>query len=62
MVPYSDGLAGGQILIVNRRFLPRELRAPLYLELLLACCVCSYGFFAGRVIIELVRLPASRGA
>jgi hypothetical protein len=55
MVPYSDGLAGGQILIVNRRFLPRELRAPLYLELLLACCVCSYGFFAGQVIIELVR-------
>ncbi len=44
--------AGVQILIVNRRFLPRELRPSLYRELLLVLCECFYGFVAVRVVLE----------
>jgi hypothetical protein len=45
-------IAGVQILIVNRRFLPAALRPPRYREVLLLLCVCFYGFFAARVLIE----------
>jgi hypothetical protein len=45
-------IAGVQILIVNRRFLPRALRPPLYREVLLALCVVFYGFFSVRVAIH----------
>jgi hypothetical protein len=46
-------VAGVQILIVNRRFLPRALRPPLYREVLLVLCVVFYGFFSVRVAIQL---------
>jgi hypothetical protein len=45
-------IAGVQILLVNRRFLPRALRAPLYREALLAACVCFHGFFALRAMMH----------
>jgi nitrate reductase gamma subunit len=45
-------VAGVQILIVNRRFLPRALRPSLYRELLLAACVVFYGFFAARAALH----------
>jgi hypothetical protein len=45
-------VAGVQILIVNRRFLPRALRPPLYREVLLGLCVLFYGFFSLRVAIH----------
>jgi hypothetical protein len=47
-------VAGVQILIVNRRFLPRALRPPLHRELLLLVCVCFYGFFSLRVFLEML--------
>jgi hypothetical protein len=39
-------LGGIQIFIVNRRFLPRELRAPVWREVLLWSCVLFYAFFS----------------
>jgi hypothetical protein len=45
-------VAGIQILIVNRRFLPRELRAPVWREILLVMCSAFYMFFTIRVLIE----------
>jgi hypothetical protein len=48
-------VAGVQILIVNRRFLPRALRPPLHRELLLVLCVCFYGFFSARVLLDMLR-------
>jgi hypothetical protein len=32
-------------LVVNRRFLPRELRAPLWRDIVLVCCALFYGGF-----------------
>jgi hypothetical protein len=55
MAGFVMAFAGVQVLIVNRRFLPPALRPSLYRELLLVLCVCFYGFFTGRVIVELVR-------
>jgi hypothetical protein len=46
--------AGVQVLVVNRRFLPPELRPPLYRELLLVCCIAFYGFFAARVFVSML--------
>jgi hypothetical protein len=46
--------AGVQILIVNRRFLPRELRPPLYREVLLVLCIAFYGFFAVKVFLQVL--------
>lgn len=43
-------VSGAQILIVNRRFLPRALRPRLWRELALAACVLFYGFFVTRVL------------
>ena len=45
-------VAGVQILIVNRRFLPPALRPPRYREALLVACSCFYGFFALRVVVH----------
>jgi Mn2+/Fe2+ NRAMP family transporter len=39
-------IAGLQILRVNRRFLPRELRPPWWREAMLIACVIFYGFFS----------------
>ena len=47
-------VAGVQILIVNRRFLPRELRPPLYRELMLVLCIAFYGFFSVRVFLSML--------
>jgi Mn2+/Fe2+ NRAMP family transporter len=48
-------VAGVQILIVNRRFLPRDLRPPLYREILLASSAVFYGFFSLRAFLAAVR-------
>ena len=47
-------IAGLQILIVNRRFLPPALRPPLYREALLVLCVCFYAFFSLRVFLAAI--------
>ena len=47
-------LGGVQIFIVNRRFLPRELRPALWRELLLWGCVLFYAFFSFFVIRSLI--------
>jgi hypothetical protein len=47
-------LGGIQIFIVNRRFLPGELRAPIWREVLLWSCVLFYAFFSFFVIRSLV--------
>jgi len=39
-------IAGVQIFLVNRRFLPRVLRAPLWREIGLLACSAFYAFFA----------------
>lgn len=39
-------IAGAQILLVNRRFLPRPLRPPLWREAALLSCVLFYSFFS----------------
>jgi len=43
-------IAGVQILIVNRRFLPKPIRAPLWREILLGLCVLFYAFFSFFVV------------
>lgn len=43
-------IAGVQILIVNRRFLPKAIRAPLWREILLGGCVLFYAFFSFFVV------------
>jgi hypothetical protein len=43
--------SGVQILIVNRKFLPPELRPPLWRQALLAGCVVFYLFFAVRAVV-----------
>ncbi|MBX3277986.1 MAG: Nramp family divalent metal transporter [Acidobacteria bacterium] len=47
-------IAGVQILIVNRRFLPRAVRPPLWREAALGLCVIFYAFFAYFVIRNVV--------
>ena len=49
-------IAGIQILIVNRRFLPRALRPPLWREVALVGCVVFYAFFSFWVIRNLLGL------
>jgi hypothetical protein len=43
-------IAGIQIFIVNRRFLPKQLRAPLWRELALLGCAAFYAFFSFFVL------------
>jgi hypothetical protein len=47
-------LGGIQIFFINRRFLPRELRPPLWREVLLWMCVGFYAFFSFFVIRSLL--------
>jgi hypothetical protein len=48
-------IAGVQIFIVNRRFLPPPVRPPLWREVGLLACSGFYAFFAYFVIRDLVR-------
>ena len=43
-------IGGVQILIVNRRFLPKAIRPPLWREILLGLCVLFYAFFSFFVV------------
>ncbi len=47
-------IAGVQIFLVNRRFLPPALRPPLWREIGLLLCSAFYAFFAYFVIRELI--------
>jgi hypothetical protein len=48
-------IAGVQIFLVNRRFLPRVVRPPLWRELGLLACSAFYAFFAYFVVRDLIR-------
>jgi len=48
-------LGGIQIFLINRRFLPRELRPAIWREVLLWVCVAFYAFFSVFVIRSLIR-------
>jgi uncharacterized protein YhhL (DUF1145 family) len=48
-------IAGIQIFLVNRRFLPRAVRPPLWREIGLLVCSGFYAFFAFFVIRDLIR-------
>ena len=48
-------IAGVQILIVNRRFLPKAVRPPLWREAMLVFCVIFYGFFSYFVIRNIIQ-------
>jgi hypothetical protein len=48
-------VAGIQIFLVNRRFLPRAVRPPLWRELGLLACSAFYAFFVFFVIRDLLR-------
>ena len=48
-------VAGVQIFLVNRRFLPAAVRAPRWREVALLACSAFYAFFAYFVIRDLVR-------
>ncbi len=48
-------IAGIQILIVNRKFLPAAVRPPLWREVGLACCVLFYAFFTFFVVRNLIQ-------
>jgi uncharacterized protein YhhL (DUF1145 family) len=48
-------IAGVQIFLVNRRFLPAAVRPPLWREIGLLVCSAFYAFFAYFVIRDLIR-------
>jgi hypothetical protein len=48
-------IAGVQIFLVNRRFLPAAVRPPLWREGVLLLCSAFYAFFAWFVIRDLIR-------
>jgi hypothetical protein len=48
-------IAGVQIFLVNRRFLPTALRPPLWREAVLLTCSVFYAFFAYFVFRDIVR-------
>ena len=48
-------VAGIQIFLVNRRFLPRAVRAPLWREIGLLACSAFYAFFTYFVVRDLLR-------
>lgn len=48
-------IAGIQIFIVNRRFLPRAVRPPLWREAGLLACSAFYAFFAYFVVRDILR-------
>ncbi|HXW08154.1 MAG TPA: hypothetical protein VD833_23185, partial [Vicinamibacterales bacterium] len=47
-------IAGVQIFVVNRRFLPKAVRPPLWREAVLLACSAFYAFFAYFVVRELI--------
>ena len=44
-----------QIFLVNRRFLPKAVRAPLWREIGLLACSGFYAFFAYFVVRDLLK-------
>ena len=48
-------IAGIQIFLVNRRFLPRAVRPPLWREIGLLACSAFYAFFTYFVVRDLIR-------
>jgi hypothetical protein len=48
-------IAGVQIFLVNRRFLPRDVRPPLWREIGLLACSAFYAFFTFFVVRDLFR-------
>jgi hypothetical protein len=48
-------IAGVQVFIVNRRFLPRAVRPPMWREAGLLACSAFYAFFTFFVLLDLVR-------
>jgi hypothetical protein len=48
-------IAGVQIFLVNRRFLPRAVRPPLWREIGLLVCSGFYAFFAYFVVRDLIK-------
>jgi hypothetical protein len=48
-------IAGVQIFLVNRRFLPPAVRPPLWREIGLLLCSAFYAFFAYFVVRDIVR-------
>ena len=48
-------VAGVQIFLVNRRFLPKAVRPPLWREAGLLLCSGFYAFFAYFVVRDLLR-------
>ena len=54
-------IAGVQIFLVNRRFLPPAVRPPRWREAGLLLCSAFYAFFAYFVIRDLIRSLASNG-
>jgi hypothetical protein len=48
-------VAGVQIFLVNRRFLPAAVRPPLWREIGLLCCSAFYAFFAYFVVRDVLR-------
>ena len=48
-------IAGVQIFLVNRRFLPKAVRPPLWREIGLLTCSGFYAFFTYFVVRDLLR-------
>ena len=48
-------IGGVQIFLVNRRFLPRELRPPLWREAMLLGCAAFYAFFTFFVVRDYIK-------
>ena len=48
-------VAGVQIFLVNRRFLPRAVRPPVWREAGLLLCSAFYAFFAFFVVRDVLR-------
>jgi hypothetical protein len=49
-------ISGVQIFLVNRRFLPREVRPPVWREALLLGCSAFYGYFTFFVVRDVLRM------
>jgi len=43
-------MGGIQIIIRNRKFIPSELRAPIWREMIVAGCVVFYTYFLFRML------------
>ena len=45
-------ISGIHVVITNRRFLPREIRPPLWREIAVFACVGFYGFFLVMALLH----------